>query len=71
VVVGQLPFADSVPHFANRRTHVAAILRTCLDFSDGTDRLLAVLAAQDGADAAPVRWVAALLAIGDVRGYGP
>ena len=71
LVVRQLPFADSVPHFANRRTHVAAILRTCLDFADGPDRLLAALVAQDGAGAAPVRWVAALLSISDVRGYGP
>ena len=71
VVVAHLPFADSVPYFSNRRTHVAAILRTCLDFEDGPARLLAALAAQDGPDAAPVRWVAALLAISGVRGYGP
>jgi effector-associated domain 2 (EAD2)-containing protein len=69
LVVRRLPF--EVVRFANRRTDVASILRTCLDFADGTDRLLAELAAQDGVDAAPVRWVAALLAIGGVRGYGP
>ena len=64
LVIEQLRFAGSIKYFANRRTHLTSILRTCLDYEDGVLELVTVIVNQEPAGSVPLKHLLSLLSGG-------